>query len=210
MEKHFNSILARSTTKEIRCFLTNLANLGEDKASVELFRSRHGQHFCSVPNLAETPREQAAVAIEKHFADRVLILRNTLFSIVDSPQERERDWHLHVFRSMVIELSQPAFPKLSWDVYLKSTQSGLRLPPRSFLEKVASYLPRILSHFRRCPNCERFYIARHGNRKYCSRKCAQPFRLKANQRWWDEHGKEWRQARRRAKRKMKQRGGRQR
>ncbi len=47
------------------------------------------------------------------------------------------------------------------------------------------------------PECpERFYIAQRQSQRYCGEKCAGFFQREAKRNWWQEHGNEWREARR--------------
>jgi hypothetical protein len=218
----------------MRRLLVDLANLRNDGAKADEFLRNYGKYFPSLgePDLSElasTKIQDARaknglkllplsdlpdleVAVERHkqhYRWRFFALGNCLWSIFRARGLRERHWLLDHFEGMVIEISQPALPVLSWETLARSTQSSIELPPRSYLEIVTSYLRDLLAYARYCPNsdCRRpCYIARHGNQKFCSRKCAEPFRLKANRRWWDDHGRQWREARRRAKKSRRKRG----
>jgi hypothetical protein len=220
-------ILAAESKAKMRRFLLDLANLPNDQAKAEAFRGNYGQHFFGLPmpNLSDLPaaqiqRDRLKAGLKlvpvselpdmhvvgqrwnKQFHQCVFALRNCLQGIFRAPGHREKEWLLDCFKFLIKDLSQPAHSTFTWETFAASTQSSIQLPRESYLEKVASYLTSLLPHLRYCPNreCPRpFYIARHGNQKYCSRKCATPFRLAANRKWWEQHGPQWRKERSRRK-----------
>jgi hypothetical protein len=176
-----NSILASR-------FLTALANLSEDAAELESFRSKFGSAFVL---LGFDPEKQT---FQEVFRNLLRPLQNCLRSIWLAHEMRTKEWLVEEL-SKLVHAYLPTHPRLSLDSFAQGTVSSIQLPPLSFLERSAFYLRRHLDHLRWCPNpdcAHPFFIATHGNRKYCSRKCAEPYRLASNRHSWHKHGKQWR------------------
>ncbi|MBZ5513637.1 MAG: hypothetical protein LAN62_02100 [Acidobacteriia bacterium] len=165
--------------------IVDLANVKDDEANWNKFLETYGKHFYSARSNALDYSE-------------ITKFRNCLRGIFQARELRTKEWLFHTFQSKAYELGHPGVPILTWDDFLHRTQGGIRLPPRSYLERVASELGRKLFHLRCCPNpqCKSpYFIADHGNQKFCSQGCAKPFRLEANRRSWKRHGNEWRRKR---------------
>jgi len=79
---------------------------------------------------------------------------------------------------------------------------------RWFLHLEACCLPP--ERLRVCarPGCETpFFIARHLRQNYCTERCAQWGQRQWKQKWWAEHGDEWRKKRQRTQPKKHQQSG---
>ena len=160
--------------------IVDLANVRDDQSNWSKFLAKYGKHLYAA-DYGELTK-----------------FRNCLRGIFQTRDFRTRQWLFHKFQSKGYELGHPGVPILMWDDFLYRTQAGIKLPPPSYLEKVVSELSGKLSHLRTCPNpqCKNpYFIAGHGNQKFCGVECGKPFRLEANRRSWRRHGEEWRRKR---------------
>jgi hypothetical protein len=103
--------------------------------------------------------------------------------------------------------AKPSFPGGQW---IAPTEVGDRLVVRfgevlyfthsleSFLRLEACCLP--LERLRVCarPDCQNpYFVARHLRQNYCDERCAEWGQRQWKQKWWAEHGDEWRKNRQR-------------
>lgn len=56
---------------------------------------------------------------------------------------------------------------------------------------------------RACEKCSTKFIARRAAQKYCSTECSKSMQRELKQKWWAEHGDEWRRQRKEFKRKRR-------
>lgn len=91
----------------------------------------------------------------------------------------------------------PAKLYVDWDDGIFRYQSDCDFHKALYLLFQESWRARI------CENCQLKFIARRAAQKYCSTDCSESILRKLKQKWWAEHGEEWRRQRKESKRKRK-------
>lgn len=92
----------------------------------------------------------------------------------------------------------PGFFRADW------RRSKLVYQPHSQIQHALFFLLEHSTLLRLCgnPDCDRpYFIAEHGNDRYCKKKCFNKARSDAKRAWWGEHGEQWRSERERLARK---------
>jgi hypothetical protein len=51
-----------------------------------------------------------------------------------------------------------------------------------------------------CPQCDSYFVANKVSQRYCSTDCSDKVQSELRLRWWRQHGKQWREQRKRAER----------
>lgn len=80
--------------------------------------------------------------------------------------------------------------------------------PKTILQAALHFLLEHSDKAKVCgnPDCPApYFIAKRGNKKYCSDDCETVGRKASKSKWWDEHGDEWREARKPKNSKRKKR-----
>jgi hypothetical protein len=93
-----------------------------------------------------------------------------------------------------------------WDApfTLDWTRSEIIYKPKTEFQRAIYALFRKSALVKKCENPEcpaPYFVARKANRRYCSENCAEVFQREAKRNWWAEHGEEWRQSRRKPRRR---------
>jgi hypothetical protein len=196
--------LARVAPVRAEKFLMSLANLCDDRASVEKFVRDFSSlspertvadwtAFASKPEWEQLKRSPYC-PLPKELGQ----LRETLRYMWKEPDLRTRDWIAYNLR--FYELLGVDFTLLNPEV------TGRQLPPPTPFEQCVLHLRKCVDRARYCtnPSCPApYFFARRRGQRYCSDACAVPGQREFKRRWWDEHGDKWRSKRKKARRKRR-------
>lgn len=185
-------------------FLMFLANLREERASVEKFV----RDFSSL-SPERTVADWTAFASKPEWQQRKQSpywplpkelgqLRETLRYMWKEPDLRTRDWIAYNLR--FYELLGMDF------TYANPEVTGRQLPPPTSFEQCLLHLAKCVDRTRYCanPSCAApYFFARRRSQRYCCDACAVPGQREFKRRWWAEHGNESRSKRKKARRKRK-------
>lgn len=211
------SLARRIDRDEAERFLVELLNLrSEDQGAVvrfgELFEDYVPYPYIRLPmrmNLTLEEREAATIA-EK--ARRLIFNTRSLERI----KSRLKDAWVQP-TTLAREVAVLGVLHDALNAYLRKgelhTEEALQKRHRAYGNIVLTLLhaERIVDRMRYCanPHCAApHFIAKRRSQKYCSDACSIPAQREFKKAWWDEHGDEWRKARKTSAKKSKGKRGR--
>ncbi len=191
--------------REAERFLTEIANLRDDPASVRRLEAQLGA-FAPWP---------ARWSGESGLRD----LRDKIREVWREPNLLRRTWAaLALFLQVVIQPLQDETRKSS-DAPRPDIRPGedflevlnrIPVPPPDPLSQVFSYFTESTDRARYCanPDClAPYFLAKRRTQRYCSDACSKPAQQRFKREWWAEHGKAWRKARKASAKKSQRKGG---
>jgi hypothetical protein len=188
--------LANITVPIAQRFLTELANLSDDSSAMARFDKRFGSLIRSEIPMYVVGSWAAEERAERDLADEEMIQKYWLSYFKEAvrrvwllPDLRSKRWYVHrILTKFVFGDSRESYTDL--------VQGPLGPPSR--LERILEELVRSNDSACHCRNsyCPApFFFATRRGQKYCSEACAEPAQREAKQKWWSEHGKDWRDQR---------------
>ena len=135
-------------------------------------------------------------------------VRDALRAIWREPDLRRREWLTYRLREHLMAKADSRFIQAAG--VISGPEVIDRLPPPSPFEQAIMQLLKSADRARYCanPDCPApYFLAKRRSQKYCSDICALPAQREFKRRWWDEHGKARRKARRTSSKKSKRKRG---
>jgi hypothetical protein len=199
------STLATLPRRQAERFLSELANLRGDPASVRRLEAQLGA-FAPWP---------ARWSGETGLRD----LRDKIRQVWLEPNLLRRQLAaLCLFLEVAIELLQDETrtssgarrPVIRPGEDLLEVLNRIPVPPPDPLSEVFSYFTDSTGRARYCPGPEcltPYFLAKRRTQRYCSDACSKPAQQRFKREWWGQHGKAWRKAREAlAKKSQRKRG----
>jgi hypothetical protein len=218
-------LLAHVKPDQARLLLTELANLGETRDSLSRLqhslKAEFNAEFNTVlPELqlfgegyealkaTEPEATQESGFVAQTILERLLIpLRDWLRRIWINPNMRHKELLLLGLREYVRALRSD-LPRRVYRIIPVAYWGNPDQPEEpSALEQALIWLLKSADKTRCCPHPDcpsPYFLAKRRNQRYCSEVCAQRGERELKQKWWQEHGEQWR--RQRQKKSLRKRG----
>jgi hypothetical protein len=187
--------LVRITVKEARRFLSELANLSDDKKALVRFEKFCGQILpkeakrISFDELKKANPGLIGLIDENHPLEVIwaYALRSALRKIWRVTDRRTKEW-------AILRLADVCtFKSLGPEVHRKLLESDDPLdplPPETPIEQILDYLRSEAHRLAHCANDEcpaPFFFSVRSSQRYCSSRCALPFQRKSKRDWWTKN-----------------------
>lgn len=197
--------LAGIRSEEARAFLLDLVNLSESQAATTVFAQRFGFRFLreAVPwhllwHQAVNTREDYEQLSEDELLRSywLLPLRDDLRRIWEAEALTTRQWGIFKICERFLLRGERNLVQGPMTEHIDYFFRGIQAP--TACEQALSYLLNSAGLARFCanPGCVRpYFLARRGSQRFCTEECAKPAKKLAKKRWWDAHGRDWRQQR---------------
>jgi hypothetical protein len=206
--------LAGLSAADARSFLSELANLRDEKEAVRRFVKRFiglwpqpGRFYGLIAeNIDSTPgsrpeSEQIQDLLGEHW---IPPLREALRAVWTAPDSRTRAWGILRILDEFVFQEDPGASRF-WPLR-KHPGTVTRLPVPTTFEQALIYLLHDDARTEFCANvgcpAPYFFAIRRGQ-KYCSDSCALPAQREFKRTWWANHGNQWRT--KRAKKRLRKR-----